>query len=144
MSKLRMATMNPGPITLDVVGQVLNAEDRRRILHPLTGGVILFGRNFANRQQLTKLTAAIKKLRPDVLISIDHEGGRVQRCRTDGFTHLPAMKKLGDIWTNGGKKAHAEHALKAMEAATAVGFVLASELRAVSYTHLTLPTICSV
>ena len=50
-------------------------------------------------------------------------------CSSD-LTHLPAMKKLGDIWTNGGKKAQAEHALKAMEAATAVGFVLASELRA--------------
>ena len=82
--------MKPGPITLDVVGQELNAEDRRRILHPLTGGVILFGRNFKDRKQLTKLTADIKKLRLDVLISIDHEGGRVQRCRTDGFTHLPA------------------------------------------------------
>jgi len=73
------STMNPGPVTLDVVGQVLNAEDRRRILDPLTGGVILFGRNFADRKQLTKLTTDIKKLRPDVLISIDHEGGRVQR-----------------------------------------------------------------
>ena len=76
------------------------------------------------------LFRSIKKVRTDVMITIDHEGGRVQRCRTDGFTHLPAMKKLGDIWTNGGKKAQAEHALKAMEAATAVGFVLASELRA--------------
>ncbi|OYW78827.1 MAG: beta-N-acetylhexosaminidase, partial [Polynucleobacter sp. 32-46-5] len=91
------ATMNPGPITLDVVGLELNADDRRRILHPLTGGVILFGRNFANRKQLSKLTSEIKKLRPDVLISIDHEGGRVQRCRTDGFTHLPAMRKLGEL-----------------------------------------------
>ena len=68
MSKV---TMNPGPVTLDVVGQVLNTEDRRRILDPLTGGVILFGRNFSNRKQLTKLTADIKRLRPDVLISID-------------------------------------------------------------------------
>ena len=85
---------------------------------------------YESRAQLTALTKAIKKVRTDVMISIDHEGGRVQRCRTDGFTHLPAMKKLGDIWTNGGKKAQAEHALKAMEAATAVGFVLASELRA--------------
>ena len=57
MSKSKMA---PGPITLDVVGLELNAEDRRRIFHPLTGGAILFGRNFANRQQLTKLTTAIK------------------------------------------------------------------------------------
>lgn len=125
------STMNPGPITLDVVGQVLNAEDRRRILHPLTGGVILFARNFANRKQLTKLTADIKKLRPDVLISIDHEGGRVQRCKTDGFTHLPAMSKLGQLW---GLKSHSDHraesAALAMAAATACGFVLASELRA--------------
>ena len=121
---------NAGPIVLDVVGKTLNKNDIRRIAHPKTGGVILFGRNYENRAQLTALTKAIKKVRSDVMISIDHEGGRVQRCRTDGFTHLPAMKKLGDIWTNGGKKAHAEHALKAMEAATAVGFVLASELRA--------------
>jgi len=125
------ATMNPGPITLDVVGQVLNAEDRRRILHPLTGGVILFGRNFGNRKQLTKLTADIKKLRPDVLISIDHEGGRVQRAKTDGFTHLPAMRKLGELW---GAKHHSSHAAEsaalAMAAATACGYVLAAELRA--------------
>lgn len=125
------ATMNPGPITLDVVGHVLNAEDRRRIMHPLTGGVILFGRNFANRKQLTKLTAEIKKLRPDVLISIDHEGGRVQRAKTDGFTHLPAMRKLGELWLAKTKSTHvAESAALAMAAATACGYVLAAELRA--------------
>ena len=123
--------MKPGPITLDVVGQELNAEDRRRILHPLTGGVILFGRNFKDRKQLTKLTADIKKLRPDVLISIDHEGGRVQRCRTDGFTHLPAMRKLGELWLAINKSSYAaESAALAMAVATACGYVLAAELRA--------------
>jgi beta-N-acetylhexosaminidase len=123
--------MKPGPITLDVVGQELNADDRRRILHPLTGGVILFGRNFKDRKQLTKLTADIKKLRPDVLISIDHEGGRVQRCRTDGFTHLPAMRKLGELWLVKSQSSHAaESAALAMAAATACGYVLAAELRA--------------
>jgi len=124
-------TMNPGPVTLDVLGQVLNAEDRRRILHPLTGGVILFSRNFANRKQLTKLSSEIKKLRPDVLISIDHEGGRVQRAKTDGFTHLPAMRKLGELWGVKTKSSHpAESAALAMAAATACGYVLAAELRA--------------
>ena len=123
--------MKPGPITLDVVGQELNAEDRRRILHPLTGGVILFGRNFKDRKQLMKLTADIKKLRPDVLISIDHEGGRVQRCRTDGFTHLPAMRKLGELWLAKKQSTHtAESAAQAMAAATACGYLLAAELRA--------------
>lgn len=125
------STMKPGPITLDVVGLELNAEDRRRILDPLTGGVILFGRNFANRKQLTKLTAEIKALRSDVLICIDHEGGRVQRCRTNGFTHLPAMRKLGELWALKNKSIHAaESAALAMAAATACGYVLAAELRA--------------
>jgi len=125
------STMNPGPITLDVVGLELNAEDRRRILDPLTGGVILFGRNFSNRKQLTKLSSEIKKLRSDVLISIDHEGGRVQRCKTDGFTHLPAMRKLGELWAAKSASTHAaESAALAMAAATACGYVLASELRA--------------
>ncbi|MBT8614461.1 beta-N-acetylhexosaminidase [Polynucleobacter paneuropaeus] len=125
------STMNPGPVTLDVIGHGLNAEDRHRILHPLTGGVILFGRNFANRKQLTKLTAEIKKLRPDVLISIDHEGGRVQRAKTDGFTHLPAMRKLGELWGSKNKSTYAaESAALAMAAASACGYVLAAELRA--------------
>lgn len=125
------STMNPGPVTLDVVGLELNAEDRRRILDPLTGGVILFGRNFANRKQLIKLTADIKKLRLDVLISIDHEGGRVQRCKADGFTHLPAMRKLGELWGAKYQSTHAaESAALAMAAATACGYILAAELRA--------------
>ena len=123
--------LGPGPITLDVLGLELDAEDRRRILDPLTGGVILFGRNFSNRKQLSKLTADIKKLRPDVLISIDHEGGRVQRCKVDGFTHLPAMRKLGELWLATSKSTHpAESAALAMAAATACGYILASELRA--------------
>ena len=75
-----------GPIVLDVVGKTLNKEDIRRIANPKTGGVILFGRNYESRAQLTALTKAIKKVRTDVMISIDHEGGRVQRCRTDGYT----------------------------------------------------------
>lgn len=128
---MNKATFNPGPVTLDVVGLALTAEDRRRILHPLTGGVILFGRNFANRKQLSKLTADIKKIRPDILISIDHEGGRVQRCKTDGFTHLPAMRKLGQLWGAKNQSTHpAESAALAMAATTACGYVLATELRA--------------
>jgi beta-N-acetylhexosaminidase len=129
--EMSKSPFSPGPITLDVLGLELNEQDRQRILHPLTGGVILFGRNFANRQQLTKLTAAIKTLRPDVLISIDHEGGRVQRAKTDGFTHLPAMRKLGELWATQHKSTHlAESAAVAMAVATACGYVLAAELRA--------------
>ena len=89
---MKKKNYSPGPIVLDVEALVLNEQDKARIAHPLTGGVILFGRNFQNRQQLTTLTKAIKAVREDVLIAIDHEGGRVQRCKTDGFTHLPAIR----------------------------------------------------
>ncbi|BEI40540.1 beta-N-acetylhexosaminidase [Polynucleobacter sp. HIN9] len=124
----KKSTYNPGPIILDVEGLTLNQHDIRRIKNPLTGGVILFGRNFQSRKQLTALTKSIKQVRSDILICIDHEGGRVQRCKTDGFTHLPAMRRLGDLWMRNG--VGASSAISAMKAATACGYVLATELRA--------------
>ncbi len=116
------ANANLGPVMLDVVGTTLSDDDIRRIQHPLTGGVILFARNYQDRKQLTALTDAIHGARPGVLIAVDHEGGRVQRFKTDGFTTLPAMRKLGELWDR--------NVLEAIKAATDVGFVLAAELRA--------------
>jgi beta-N-acetylhexosaminidase len=118
--------MHPhAPVVLDIAGLALTADDRRRLAHPLTGGLILFARNWESRRQLTELTAEIKALRPDCLVCVDHEGGRVQRFRTDGFTALPAMRVLGELWMAGG-----DAALRATDAATALGHVLAAELRA--------------
>lgn len=111
-----------GPVMLDVVGTTLNEDDIRRISHPLTGGVILFARNFESRQQLTALAKAIHEVRPGVLIAVDHEGGRVQRFKTDGFTKLPPMRRLGELWDR--------DVLASVKAATDIGFVLAAELRA--------------
>ncbi|MGL6109906.1 MAG: beta-N-acetylhexosaminidase [Rubrivivax sp.] len=110
------------PVVLDIAGTTLGVDDRRRLKHPLTGGLILFARHWLDRRQLTELTASIKRVRPDLLICVDHEGGRVQRFRTDGFTHLPPMRCLGELWM--------KDPLAATDAATACGYVLASELRA--------------
>lgn len=118
-------THNPAvhaPVVLDIAGTALDAADRRRLAHPLTGGLILFARNWRDRAQLTALTAEIKALRPDVLICVDHEGGRVQRFRSDGFTLLPPMRALGELWMR--------DAMAATNAATATGHVLGAELRA--------------
>jgi beta-N-acetylhexosaminidase len=114
--------LHHAPVMLDIAGTTLNKDDRRRLKHALTGGVVLFARHFEHRLQLTELTAAIKMLRPDLLICVDHEGGRVQRFRTDGFTALPAMRALGELWM--------KDAMTATDAASALGFVLAAELRA--------------
>ena len=136
------------PLIIDIAGTRLTDTDRRRLAHPLTGGVILFARNWQDRAQLLELTAAMKAVRPDLLICVDHEGGRVQRFRSDGFTHLAPMRALGEMWRQDGKKAKkgkkgqkaqsaqtrkvrlGEGALRATNAATAAGYVLASELRA--------------
>jgi beta-N-acetylhexosaminidase len=98
--------------------------------HPLTGGLILFSRNWRDRAQLTALCQDIKSVRSDLLICVDHEGGRVQRFRTDGFTHLPTMRTLGEQWMQDVRGQSGEGAMRATRAATACGFVLASELRA--------------
>ncbi|MGI4982430.1 MAG: beta-N-acetylhexosaminidase, partial [Janthinobacterium lividum] len=122
LDALDLTRRGPGPVMIDVPGTVLDETDVRRIAHPLTGGVILFARNYQNRAQLSLLTHQIRMLRPDILIAVDQEGGRVQRFRTDGFTTLPPMRRLGELWD--------EDVLTAVEAATATGFVLGSELRA--------------
>ncbi len=125
-----LADLQHAPVVLDIAGLTLNEDDRRRLEHPLTGGLILFARNWESRSQLTALCAEIKAIRPDVLICVDHEGGRVQRFKTDGFTHVPAMRKLGDMWMSDGKGGEGAGAMAATDAATACGYVLASELRA--------------
>jgi beta-N-acetylhexosaminidase len=122
---------HPAPVVLDVAGTTLNRDDRRRLRHPLTGGVILFARNWEHRQQLTELVAEMKSVRPDLLVAVDHEGGRVQRFRTDGFTHLPPMRALGRMWMEAdGRRGSGAGALDATDAATAAGHVLGAELRA--------------
>ena len=118
------------PLIIDVAGLKLTAVDRKRLKHPLVGGIILFARNWSDREQLSTLCAAIKKVRKDLLICVDHEGGRVQRFKTDGFTHLPSMRTLGELWMNDGKGGAGSGALRATNAATACGYVLAAELRA--------------
>jgi beta-N-acetylhexosaminidase len=111
-----------GPVVLGVEGTGLGAADRERLLHPLVGGVILFARNYENPGQLRSLTAQIRALRtPSLLISVDHEGGRVQRFR-DGFTAIPPMRTLGERWDRDSAGALAE--------AARLGSVIARELRA--------------
>ncbi|PTN12653.1 beta-N-acetylhexosaminidase [Nitrosomonas aestuarii] len=112
--------MSLGPIMLDLTGVSLTDEDIRRLQHPLTGGVILFSRNFSSFKQLSLLTQQIRAIRaPHLLIAVDHEGGRVQRFKND-FTRLPPMRELGKIWDKYPKRA--QHLSKQ------IGYVLATEL----------------
>jgi beta-N-acetylhexosaminidase len=111
-----------GTLMLDVEGTALNEADRRRLVHPLVGGVILFTRNYESPEQVTELTREIHALRsPPLLVAVDHEGGRVQRFR-DGFTAIPPMRALGEKWDS--------HPQMAKRLARDAGYVLGAELRA--------------
>ncbi|MBU0950724.1 MAG: beta-N-acetylhexosaminidase [Gammaproteobacteria bacterium] len=82
-----------GSLMLDIAGTWLTAEDRQLLRQPEVGGLILFARNIENLLQVQELCRAIRAVRPDLLLAVDQEGGRVQRLRRD-FVRLPAMREF--------------------------------------------------
>ncbi|MFZ5956117.1 beta-N-acetylhexosaminidase [Pseudomonas knackmussii] len=84
-----------GSLMLDIGGTWLTAEDRQILRHPEVGGLIIFARNIESPRQVRELSAAIRAVRPDLLLAVDQEGGRVQRLR-QGFLRLPAMRAIAD------------------------------------------------
>jgi beta-N-acetylhexosaminidase len=105
----------------DVEGLTLTPAEADMLQHPCVGGIILFARNYASPAQLRELTQHLRTLRPELLVAVDQEGGRVQRLR-DGFTRLPPMQELGNRFR--------QHGAAALELATHCGWVMASEVRA--------------
>lgn len=102
----------------DLAGPEVSPEERDRLQHPATGGVILFERNYQSPEQLLELVATIRAIRPEILLAVDHEGGRVQRFRKS-FTRLPPASSF--------LKSARPDALDLVELA---GWVMAAELRA--------------
>ncbi len=85
-----------GPLIVGFDGLELSAEWRERLCHPAVGGVILFSRNFASVEQVRALIEEIRGLKsPRLLITVDQEGGRVQRFRGPELTPLPALGLIG-------------------------------------------------
>ena len=114
--------MTLGPLMIDLEGTVLQPEERELLAHPSVGSVVLFARNYAEPEQLTRLVADINAVRsPALIVGVDHEGGRVQRFRA-GFSKLPPLRRIG----------HEHDADPQAGAALAreLGWLMAAELRA--------------
>jgi len=112
--------MTTGVLMVDIEGTELSAAEAEQISRPQVGGLILFSRNYENPKQLQTLMSSIRALRPDLLVAVDQEGGRVQRFR-NGFTLLPPMAALGRCWQQ-----DPHHAIAC---AHELGWLMATELR---------------
>ena len=106
-------------LMIDIGSTVLSCKDEERLQNKLVGGVILFSRNYKNQKQIQALTASIRKIKKNILIAVDHEGGRVQRFRED-FTHIPDMALIGQIYD--------ENAIEGKRLAKLCGQIIAYEL----------------
>lgn len=111
-----------GALMLDIAGTELTQEDIQLLRTPQVGGMILFSRNIKSPQQVRALTDHMRRIRPDILIAVDQEGGRVQRLK-QGFTLLPAMGRLGELYLTEPEKA--------VDLAEQCGWLMAAEVLAV-------------
>ncbi|WP_426149613.1 beta-N-acetylhexosaminidase [Pseudomonas sp. DC3000-4b1] len=114
-----MSASLQGSLMVDVAGTWLTAEDRHLLRQPQVGGLILFARNIEHPRQVRDLCNSIRALRPDLILAVDQEGGRVQRLR-QGFVRLPAMGRIGE----------AASGADAQALAKACGWVMATEVLA--------------
>jgi len=112
----------PGPLLVDVAGLELEDGDAAVLSHRGVGGVILFARNYDSPDQVSELIASMRAIRPNLLVTADQEGGRVQRFR-DGFTRVSSMGAIGRLAVR--------DRAAGIEAAREMAWLLASELSSV-------------
>ena len=111
-----------GALMLDIASTELTQEDIELLQAPQVGGMILFARNIESPAQVRALTDHMRQIRPDILIAVDQEGGRVQRLKK-GFTLLPAMGHFGELYLTEPEKA--------LDLAEQCGWLMATEVLAV-------------
>ena len=109
-------------LVIGVAGTELTAQEREWLQHDAVAGVILFKRNFASREQVAELSAAIRAAAPrPQLICVDQEGGRVQRFR-EGYSALPPLQGFDALY--------ATDPQAALALAEQHAWLMASEVRA--------------
>lgn len=80
-----------------ISGKTLTEDEKNFIQEHNIGGIIFFAKNYESPEQLAKLVNDIQTLREEypLFISVDQEGGRVQRFK-EGFSRIPPMLKVAE------------------------------------------------
>lgn len=108
-----------GPLMLDLESTSLSAAEAQLLQRPVVGGLILFSRNYESPDQLLELTSSIREVRPEILIAVDQEGGRVQRLK-EGFLTLPPLRRIGELYEHDN--------VAGLEMAETCGWAMAAEV----------------
>jgi beta-N-acetylhexosaminidase len=112
-----------GPVFVGIAGHALTPDEITLLQHPLVGGVVLFARNIDTPEQVRALTTQLHGLRqPELIITVDQEGGRVQRL-LNGFTRLPSMRQCGQLFE--------QNPALGLQVAHTLGWLLAAEVLSV-------------
>ncbi|MFC4765046.1 beta-N-acetylhexosaminidase [Dyella koreensis] len=120
-------------LMIGLAGLELSAAERTWLTSPGVSGVLLFARNFASREQVSALIESIREVAgEDFLVAVDQEGGPVQRFR-DGFTRLPALASVGEVYDRRPKEA--------IRLAEEHAWVMASEMRAIGVDFSFAPVV---
>jgi len=120
-------------LMIGIAGLELAANERDWLKAPGVCGVLLFGRNFASREQVTALIESIRDVAgDDVLVAVDQEGGPVQRFR-EGFTRLPPLAAIGKVYDRDPDDA--------IRLAEEHAWVMASEMRAIGVDFSFAPVV---
>lgn len=84
---------------LSCAGLALTEQEKRLFSRCNPLGITLFGRNISDKEQLKSLTAEIRETigRPDVLIAVDQEGGRVRRLAEPQFRSYASQYEIGSL-----------------------------------------------
>ena len=108
-----------------IAGTVLSAGEQAILAAMPPVGVILFARNVEDRRQLRALTDELRAVtgKPDMLLLVDQEGGRVMRLRPPHWRGLPPMAAIGAL--------HDAEPTRGNRAAWLVGRLIAHDLREV-------------
>lgn len=128
----RVSGHSCGVLIADIEGVELTGVDKDVLRHPQLGGLIFFSRNYESPEQMRDLVRCIREVRPELVLSVDHEGGRVQRFR-EGFTLIPPMAKLGHL--------AARDRVSAQQVAEDIAWLMAYELLELDIDHSYAPVL---